>query len=56
VGPDDPEDQVFSGTDVLQLQGTASGWTSSGAESDPLINFQVSWREVVDNDHPIKID
>lgn len=56
VVPDDPEDQVFSGTDVLQLQGTASGWTSSGAESDPLINFQVSWREVVDNDHPIKID
>lgn len=48
-------DQVFSGSDVLQLQGAVTGWTGSGgASDDPLVNFEVRWRQILDQGTQIK--
>ncbi|WP_299938811.1 hypothetical protein [uncultured Pelagimonas sp.] len=55
VTPANASDQPFSGTEVLQLRGTSTGWTSGGSPFDPMIAFQVSWREIDDNAHPAKI-
>lgn len=56
VEPTNPEDQVFSGTKVLQLQGTPTGWTDATTPIDPQIDFQITWRRVYEAGHPVKID
>ncbi|SNR87750.1 right-handed parallel beta-helix repeat-containing protein [Puniceibacterium sediminis] len=55
VTPLDIGDQVFFGSDVLQLQGTGAGWTDGGTSFDPLVHFEITWREVVENGHAVKI-
>lgn len=49
VTPSEAADQVFEGTEVLQLQGT-QGWSD-----DPEIQFHVTWRMVEDNSRPVKV-